>query len=850
MALSCLCVIATRPVTALDSAPRTAAPQSIVLVQEAQQDGRFQTVIDRVQAAIQGYEANGDRLNQALSLQTLAEAYQNLGQRENASTAMAQSLSLLEQQSTPSAKAALAQTLTQQGNLQLQSGQAEAALATWKQAQTLYNELGDLTGQIGTQINQAQALQTLGLYRRARILLEDLQGQLQAQPDSDLKAIGLHSLGVVLQSTGDLKRSEQVLNQSLKLAQTHQLATSDILTSLGNTLRARRQIDLALDRYSQAATKATTPQAKLESTLNRLSLLVDNQRRGEAEALIAAIQPQLALQPLGRRSIYATVNYSISLLKLLDQQSTAINARQIADLLAQSAQQARDLKDGRAESYALGQLGHLYERTGQFSDAEPLTRQALQLAETANAPDISYRWQWQLGRIYRQIAQATPPSLTKATALPIDLNNPDRQKSIAAYQQSVTTLKSIRSDLLASDPDIQFSFRESVEPVYRELADLLLQDEAPEDDLKKARLIMEELQIVELENFFRSACLDVKKQQIDQLDQKAAVIYPIVLPDRIAVIAALPNQPLKLHRVTISNGEVETVLEDWLQALNPAYSYRDQLSLSKQVYDWLLRPIEAEIKASGVRNLIFVPDGMLRSLPMAALYDGKQYLIENYSIALTPGLQLLEPRQLAPEQLKALTVGLSEARQGYSALPGVRQEIEQIQATVPSQVVLNKNFTKQELRKQVESNNFPIVHLATHGQFSSDPEQTFLLTWDEKINVREIQTLLKSRTSDKSKPIELLVLSACQTAMGDKQAALGLAGIAIQSGARSTLATLWAVNDQSTAQLMTVLYENLKISGGQSRGEALRQAQMKLLQSTEYRHPYYWSPFVLIGNWL
>jgi CHAT domain-containing protein len=856
-ALSCIAVLISPAVATFDRShlAQPAPPVLLALAQEAQQEGRFQSAVDRLQTAVQRYESAGDRLNQALTLQSLAEDYQSLGQRQDATAAMAKSLQLLEQQPTQTAGASLAQTLTQQGSLQLNSGQAEAALATWQRAQKLYTELGDQTGIIGTQINQAQALQTLGLYRRARLLLEDLQGQLQAQSDSELKAIGLHSLGVVLQATGDLKRSETVLTESLTLAQKQHLDTSGILTSLGNTLRARRMVLPALDRYRQAAAESSNPQAKLESNLNRLSLLIDSDRKAEAEAMIREIRPQLTGQPLGRRSIYAAVNYSVSLLKLLDQGSTIVTPRAIADLLAGSAQQARELKDDRAESYALGQLGYLYERTGQLSEAEPLTRQALRLAETVNAPDISYRWHWQLGRIYRQTAQAAAPSVTQSMtksigSTSVDLTNADRLKSIEAYQHAVTTLKSIRSDLLASDPEIQFSFRESVEPVYRELADILIQDNASEADLKKARLMMEELQLVELENFFRSACLDVQKQQIDQLDKKAAVIYPILLPDRFAVIASLPNLPLKLHTVPLGNSNVEDVLEDWLQALNPAYSYRDQLRLSQQVYDWMMRPIEAELKASGVSQLVFVPDGMLRSLPMGALHDGKQYLIEKYSIALTPGLQLLEPRALLPDQLKALTVGLSEARQGYAALPGVRKEIEQIHSTVPSLVVLNKDFTKQELRKQVESSNYPIVHLATHGQFSSDPEQTFLLTWDETINVREVQSLLKSRATDKSKPIELLVLSACQTAAGDKQAALGLAGMAVQSGARSTLATLWAVNDQSTAQLMTSLYDNLKMSRGQSKGEALRQAQLKLLKSKDYHHPYYWSPFVLIGNWL
>ncbi|HBL10917.1 MAG TPA: hypothetical protein DD379_05835, partial [Cyanobacteria bacterium UBA11162] len=137
---------------------------------------------------------------------------------------------------------------------------------------------------------------------------------------------------------------------------------------------------------------------------------------------------------------------------------------------------------------------------------------------------------------------------------------------------------------------------------------------------------------------------------------------------------------------------------------------------------------------------------------------------------------------------------------------------------------------------------------ATHGQFSSNPEQTFILTWDEKIKVKEFEDLLRFREQGSANPIELLVLSACQTAAGDKRAALGLAGVAVRSGARSTLATLWSVKDQSTAQLMSEFYQEL--SKGVRKAEALRTAQLNLLKQPKYEHPFYWAPFVLVGNWL
>jgi CHAT domain-containing protein len=142
-----------------------------------------------------------------------------------------------------------------------------------------------------------------------------------------------------------------------------------------------------------------------------------------------------------------------------------------------------------------------------------------------------------------------------------------------------------------------------------------------------------------------------------------------------------------------------------------------------------------------------------------------------------------------------------------------------------------------------------VVHLATHGQFSSKAEDTFILTWDDRINIKQLNNVLKTRDRTESSIIELLVLSACQTAVGDKRAALGLAGMAVRAGARSTLASLWSVNDAATASFMIQFYQNLA-DNKVTKAEAVRRAQLSLLQNPEYSHPYFWAPFILVGNWL
>jgi CHAT domain-containing protein len=218
-------------------------------------------------------------------------------------------------------------------------------------------------------------------------------------------------------------------------------------------------------------------------------------------------------------------------------------------------------------------------------------------------------------------------------------------------------------------------------------------------------------------------------------------------------------------------------------------------------------------------------------------------------LALTPGLQLLSSRPLSSEKLRILAAGVSEAHDGFAPLPGVKQEVTEISEILPTEILLNTEFTRDRLRAKIENAPFPVVHLATHAQFSSRAEDTFLLTWSERVNVKNLDNFLRERSIKTRKPIELLILSACQTAVGDKRATLGLAGVAVRSGARSTMATLWAVQDQSTADLMVQFYKSLN-QPLISKADALRQGQLSLLHSAEYKHPYYWAPFVLVGNWL
>ncbi|MEA5506248.1 CHAT domain-containing protein [Halotia wernerae UHCC 0503] len=854
--LALLCILAS-PVLAKVPNATNFSPQltnaTITTLQQGKvlyDAGRFAEAAQVLQQAVQEYKQQGDDLRLATTLSNLSLAYQQLGAWTQAQQAITDSLNLLKGQEKSQNLHLLAQSLDIQGRLQLAMGQTQKALATWQQTAKIYQQAENHNGVVRSQINQAQAWRTQGFYRRAVKILEQTSQKLQSQPDSIEKAVGLRSLGDALLLVGDQKNSCLALEQSLEIAQRLQSRTQigASLFSLGNNARIRQQKAEAIAYYQKTFQVSPSPITKVQAQLNQLSLLVETKQLAEVEPLLESIPSQLDQLPPSRAAIYAQINYAQSLMKVLSpdleflsrKSLSTINTQNLAKLLAASIQQSRSLGDQRAEAYGLLSLGNLYEKNQQWSEAQTLTEQALILAQTTNASDIAYRLEWQLARLLR--AQK------------------DIKGAIAAYDAAVETLHTLRSDLVAINQDVQFNFRDSVEPVYRESVELLLQSQSGKLDekiLDKARQRVEALQLAELDNFFKEACLQGQSvtldKVVDQDNPTAAIFYPIILPDQFQVIVKIPNQPLRHYSTNISQVEVDEVLAQVRKTLvNPAATNAVKLQ-SQQIYNWLIKPIESELSTSGVKTLVFVLDGALRNLPMSSLYDGQQFLVEKYAIALSVGLQLQNPKPLVRQQLRALTAGLTQPPPNFSnfaPLPAIESEVKLIaSAGVSTTNLLNQDFTRKALENEVNTSPFNVIHLATHGQFSSRAENTFILAADGPINVTQFDTFLRGRDETQPGAVELLVLSACQTAAGDNRAALGLAGAAVRAGARSTLASLWQIDDESTALFVGHFYRELK-GGNITKAEALRRAQLQLLKHPNYHAPSFWSAYVLIGNWL
>ncbi|NEO72735.1 CHAT domain-containing protein [Moorena sp. SIO3H5] len=423
----------------------------------------------------------------------------------------------------------------------------------------------------------------------------------------------------------------------------------------------------------------------------------------------------------------------------------------------------------------------------------------------------------------------------------------DTQGASYAYAKAFDTIQSLGSDLTRINPAIQVYFGEIVESVYQEFIGSLLDSEetgSNQPTLRKVRQVIESLHLTQLNNFREIVPLNPNLIQIDQIDSQAAVIYPIILDDRLEVILHLPGQPLQRYSTPLSAKEVEQTLREMQRLLKTPV--RSVKSSGNKVYKWLIKPVETELAKSSINTIVFVPNSGLRNISMAALHDGEQYLLEKYAIAVTPALQILEPQPQLQRPLRALIAGVSESRLGYPALPFVEVEVEKISSIIPSSVLLNQSFTTTALENALNSSYFPVVHLATNGEFSS--EDTFILAWDKKITAKEFEKLLGSREQEKFDPIELLVLSSCEGAQGNNQTPFGLAGLALRSRVPSIIGPLVFVDDQATAVVMVQFYQEFT-QRNVTKAEALRRAQLSLLEDPKYQHPYYWAHFVIIGDW-
>jgi CHAT domain-containing protein len=763
-------------------------------------------------------------------------------------------------------------------------GELAQAIAHWQKAIQIYQASPDAETQkriAGLLTEQAQAYNDLGQHPRAITLLESAIELATEYQDSLAEAAAQGALGNAHWSLGNYDQAISAHKQSLKIARAlnNNSFIATALNNVGNVYvsRANRssyQAQVAeLEGDVQQATRLTqdalqdwtqarlffeqsleTAQAlgslteiKALMNLNRWVIsrhsanVADNSAQPLSESDRAFLQSNwqrvrelLPGIPDSRQKAYTLINLAESFQQIKSEAST----QESIQLLTQALMVAQKIGDTKAQSFALGSLGQLYESAGDYNTAMALTRQAEFSAQQIQSSDSLYRWEWQAGR------------MLKARG--------DIASAIVAYEQAIATLQNIRGDLV-TNKELQLDFREQVEPVYRELIDLLLN--ASSSDLSEANSqeevsplkevidIVELLKLAELENFFGDECVQVAKDKAQNekglADTNTAVIYSIILNDRTEMILRSPDGSLKNYPIPISKEEIEAEIEQlrYFLELRTTEQYIPQ---AKKIYDRLIRPMEADLAVMQPKTLVFINDGVLRQIPMSALHDGQEFLIEKYPIAITPSLSLTTSQPLDRNQLKALSLGLTVAKPPFAPLTNVEAELNAVEEILGGTELINQEFTFSNLQTKLRRQNFPVVHMATHGKFGVDSQSTFILGYDQQISIEELDNLLRSR--GRREAVKLLTLSACQTATGNNRSALGIAGVAVRAGVESAVATLWYINDEATVPLIAEFYRQLR-QPDITRVEALRQAQLKMISNVNYNHPAVWSPFILIGNW-
>ncbi len=663
--------------------------------------------------------------------------------------------------------------------------------------------------------------------------LETLQRVAALANSEDASAATQLRLGGVYYGLGRYEESDVALSRAKQLESRlrpdEQVA---LLLDLGNLQVERGTFAKAADYYAAAAAAAKrADRADLEARarLNVLRAKLDGKDLSDFETQLARIEPIIRKVALAhtRRPLYLSLGdmYRRGIVEFGFPDSWSEQAYRAFDAAMQGAQSPAEL------GYANGFMGRLYEDFERYEEALVLTRKAIFHAQQASADEQVYRWEWQAGRILLATGRI--------------------EDAHGAYQRAVYELDEVKPNFVLGS---RRTFNQLVAPVYTQYADVMLRRTSAmpagsdkQAQLSKVRDLLETLKAAEVEDYFANECV-AKVRALDAasiVDSGAAIIYPVFLEDRTEILVEAGGE-LAQFTTPVGRNQMTATIRRLRINLERSTSGTGYLRPARQLHDWLIAPAQAFFDSAGVKTLVMVPEGALRTIPISTLHNGEQFLVERYALATTPGIQLTKQLQVA-ETKTLLVGGLTESVQGFAELPNVQREIDTIASIFPATTISDSDFRLETVESALAAGGYSIAHFATHGEFNQDHSKSFILTYDDKLTLDGLQQVLDRR--DQAQPLDLLVLSACKTAAGDDRAALGLAGVAVQSGAQSALASLWYISDAATALLIENFYTALHTTTN-SKAESLRKAQLALLNTEQFQHPSFWAPYLLVGNWL
>ncbi len=828
----------------------------------------YRDAIQTWQLALEIYRTIKDRKGEATILNNLGTAYENFGQYQKAIDFYQQSLAITTQISDRKGEA---MALSNLGGAYDSLGQYQKAIELYQQALAIQKQIGHRYGEATSLNNLGLAYNNIGQYQKAIEFYQQALATQKKIDDLEGESISLNNLGLASDNLGQYQKAIVFYQQSLAIKKQigDRNGEARSLNNLGAIYKNLGQYQKAIDFYQQSlAIKKQIGDRDGEATsLNNLGLVYDY--LGQYQKALDFYRQSVAIaKQIGESSIEArSLNNLGAAYERLGQYQKAI------DFYGQALEMQEKIGDRQGEAKSINNLGVVYKNLRQYQRAIDLHQQSL--------------------AIKKQIGDRQGEA-TSLNNLGVDFNQLGQTEiSILFYKQSVNVFESIRQSLKGLREEEQQSFTNTIASSYRNLADLLLK----QGRIMEALQILDLLKVQELEEYFKNikgsdrsaqgvrllepekaisdkllaVSLDNSKEinsqlakQIQQLPkseinkvpeylqkipQGTALLYPLILGDRIEIILFSPNTIPISRTVRISQKELETLVIDFRAGLLDSGS-EDVKEPAAKLYKLLIKPIEAELTQAKVTTILYAPDGILRYIPLAAIYDGKQWLAEKYRISNLIAYSLFDfaPNLKTQPNILAGAFGgkANEKKFGQIGLPATLIEVQAIANSFQNSVTLIEDqFSRQAIEAKFKNHN--ILHLATHAKFNVGvPDNSFIIFGNgDKIRLNEI--------SDWQIPnIDLIILSACQTGigkLGDGVEVLGFGYQVQKAGAKNAIASLWSVNDEGTQALMEAFYSELK-KGDISPTEALHRAQVALIKSPKYNHPNYWSAFFAIGNGL
>ena len=724
--------------------------------------------------------------------------------------------------------------------------------------------------------------QQAGFYAKSKQIYDDILPSIKAMNDPNMYALFLSFLSDWYLSKGNTKQASALIRKAEKFHPDNLYIRSIHLHHSGNIYLFKKYYHRAIHSYQKSLETIDQSSLKKENANTMKSSLMinlmyskcmdfyENETGNEfyLKQTAEKIWSHLKELPSTYENISNMLTFGLFCARIQKHLYDNSNQRDckmlyscLDDLAQKSLKTVRHLSMNNGHllltSWASGNLGEIASTHQNNKEAFERTREAIYYTPD-NSPEILFRWHWQLAKLYQNI-QST-------------------QKAVDSYYNAILAIQPdflkkgypFFSGIIKSfNNGYRFKknlFLNWVKPLFLELTEILIEQEtyAKNDDTKKDLMshainILENLKISEYINYYNDDCIShmsSKSFQLSGIDRHTAILYPVLTHNYMALLVVRNDTTFLVKR----NFENTLAKQRFIQKLKSFVLQTSSFSptsnvkqLSYDLYDEIIHPIDNLLTQMDIDTLVIVPQGIFRTLPFSALKDRQteQYVIQKYALSFSPVLSLTRMSSRKKHDTTVLLNGLSESRHGFKSLPHVETELESIHSIADARVLFNNNFTTSNFSDLFTRNRFDIVHCASHGVFGKTPEKTYLLAYDEAITINSLKKMLFNN-SIQNNDLDLLVLSACHTAIGDEQSVMGLAGISLKTGVCSAVGSLWAVDDESTSILMQHFYDKL-INHQYPKSKALQSAQLSLIETMgnkKFNQPQYWAPFVLIGNWM